>query len=98
MLQDHLCRGENERYLAETEPELLRAGLRGGTFRLWTDEAPFTDKEKAAHPEFFDNSRHDGCLRLHNVSVPAVTFRPVESKEKAPAVIVCPGGAYAYLS
>ena len=98
MLQDHLCREENDRYLAETEPELLRAGLRGGTFRLWPNEAPFTDPEKAARPEFFDNSRHDGSLRLHDISVPAVTFRPVESKGKAPAVIVCPGGGYAYLA
>ena len=98
MLQDCLSRDENSRYLRETEPELLRAGLRGGTFRLWPGDAPFTDPAKAARPEFFDNSRHDGSLRLHDISVPAVTFRPVESRGKAPAVIVCPGGGYAYLA
>ncbi|MBQ9502710.1 MAG: alpha/beta hydrolase [Lentisphaeria bacterium] len=98
MLQDYLSRGDNSRYLRETEPELLRAGLRGRSFRLWKQEAPFTDAGKAAQEEFFDNSRHDGCLRLHNVSVPEVTFLPVESPGPAPAVIVCPGGGYAYLS
>ena len=98
MLQDHLCDGDNARYLRETAPELLRVALRGRNFRLWQGEAPFTDAAKAAEPEFFDNSRHDGCLRLHNISAPELTFLPVESPRQAPAVIVCPGGGYAYLS
>ena len=101
MLKDSLktfCIPETACSFSAQEPELLRVELRGRSFRLWQKEAPLFDKEKAASPQFYDNSVGDGKLRLHNVSIPTVVFMPVQSKEKAPAVLVCPGGGYNYTS
>ena len=77
------------------EVELLRVSLRYQSFRLWQGEAPCSENA-ATDPKRYDNSVKDGKLRLHNVTEPDIVFFPVQSKEKTPAVLVCPGGGYNY--
>lgn len=83
---------------SQEAPAVLRPALRYKTFRLWQQDAPFQDKEKDAQPQLDDNSRNDGKLRRHNISEPSIVFAPTASLQKAPAVLVCPGGGYNYTS
>ena len=80
------------------DAELKRSAMRGRKIRLWQKTAPLFDAEKAKNPEYPDNSRKDGVLRLHNVSEPSIRFMPADTKNNpaVPAVLVCPGGGYAY--
>ena len=96
-LLDHIVE-EKSAVNNSMDAESKRAAMRGRKFRLWQKTAPLFDAEKAKNPEFPDNSRKDGVLRLHNVSVPSMIFMPADTKNNpaAPAVLVCPGGGYAY--
>lgn len=79
------------------EVELLRVSLRYQSFKLWQGEAPCSENASAEVLRY-DNGVKDGKLRLHNVTEPEIVFCPVQSKGKAPAVLVCPGGGYRYTS
>ena len=101
MLKDSIkdfCLPERFNDFSASEPELLRLALRYKTFRLWQGEAPEFGEDKATAPVRYDNGVKDGKLRLHNITEPEIVFCPVQSKGKAPAVLVCPGGGYGYTS
>ncbi len=53
----------------------------------------------AKGPEADMPSRNDGVRRITNVSQPTLTLFPAPKKDTpAPAMIVCPGGGYGYLT
>ncbi len=60
---------------------------------LWPDAAP--DGWKQTEQEV--SIRSGGVTRVANVSRPTLAFYPVKT-ENAPAIIVCPGGAYRKLA
>ena len=100
MLKDSIknfCKDNGFNDFTAQEPELLRIALRYKSFKLWQGTAPCSEN-LATEPLRYDNSVGDGRLRLHNVTEPEIVFCPVQSKGKAPAVLVCPGGGYNYTS
>lgn len=60
---------------------------------LWSGAAP--DGWQQTEPEV--SIRSGGVTRVANVGKPTLAFYPVK-KERAPAIIVCPGGAYRKLA
>ncbi|HSE33673.1 MAG TPA: alpha/beta hydrolase fold domain-containing protein [Pyrinomonadaceae bacterium] len=52
----------------------------------------------AAEPEGERPSSNDTVQRITNVSRPTLTLFPAPKKDASPAMIVCPGGGYSYVS
>lgn len=80
------------------DPILDRLTLRFREFRLWEGDAPQGSPDDNTLTEHFNDLKGGGFNRLADVTVPTVTFFPVSCAEARPAVIVCPGGGYGYLS
>lgn len=67
-------------------------------FALWNDRIPpFTQEEDHSRVEHFKDDT-DGIDRLINVTNPTITFFPATRLGPHPAVVVCPGGGYYYLT
>ena len=44
-------------------------------------------------------SRGDGVIRISDITAPSITiYKPSQIKDKTPAVVICPGGGYNYVT
>ena len=61
---------------------------------IWNDVIPFTTPEDANRKEH--RPKDGGIIRIHDVTVPTIQYYPASGSGTHPAVLVCPGGGYAY--
>lgn len=67
------------------------------TLQIWPKSALAANA--SVDTERPEPDRGDGVIRISNVTDPAIMiFRPEQSQSQTPAVIICPGGGYSYLT
>ncbi len=60
------------------------------TIILWPDKGDVTGTVKVT------KGHHINTTRVYDIKSPSMKFYPAKTEEKAPVVIICPGGGYSY--
>jgi acetyl esterase/lipase len=67
------------------------------TLEIWPKSALASDA--SVETEKPEPDKGDGVIRLSNITAPTISmYKPKQLKSPAPAVLICPGGAYSYLA
>ena len=61
---------------------------------IWNGTIPFTTPEDANRKE--SRPKDGGIIRIHDVTAATIQYYPASGSSRHPAVLVCPGGGYAY--
>lgn len=67
-------------------------------FPIWTTTKPFTCKDDSLQHEHLVPDQGDNVDRYTDVTEPTLSFFPASGPGSHPAMLVCPGGGYNYLT